>query len=306
MTSQAIRDTKNGEWRMPKAIDFHVHLPIAEFMDVAIGKYRAATEQFFRREVKLRDIEEIAAHYVEQDIVGVLLAWDAETATGQKPLRNETVAEIVRRFPQQFVGFASVDPLKGDRAITEIERAIRELGLSGAKFHPGVQAFAPSDPQFQPLFAKIAELGVPALFHTGTSGLGANMPGGGGIKLEYTRPIHLDSLAVEHPTLTIIGAHPSWPWEQEMIAILQHKPNVYNDLSGWSPKYIPEALLREAAGRLNGKFLFGSDYPFIPPERWLADFAALDGWTEEARRNVLWANGQRLLAHTPVAQMTFA
>ena len=96
------------------------------------------------------------------------------------------------------------------------------------------------------------------------------MPGGGGIKLDYTRPIHLDSLAADFPTLTIIGAHPSWPWEQEMIAILQHKPNVYNDLSGWSPKYIPQALLTEAAGRLNAKFLFGSDYPFIPPDRWLA------------------------------------
>src|SRR5579872_5603105 len=124
---------------MPRAIDFHVHLPISEFMDVAIGKYRAAAEQYFRAEVKLRDIEEIADYYAAQDIVGVLLAWDAETATGQKPLRNDTVAEIVRRFPKQFVGFASVDPHKGDWAITEMERAIKELGLSGAKFHPGVQ-----------------------------------------------------------------------------------------------------------------------------------------------------------------------
>ncbi len=95
---------------MPRAIDFHVHLPIAEFMDVAIGKYREAAERYFRAEVKLRDIEEIAAYYAEQDTVGVLLAWDAETATGQKPLKNDTVAEIVRRYPGQFVGFASVDP----------------------------------------------------------------------------------------------------------------------------------------------------------------------------------------------------
>jgi predicted TIM-barrel fold metal-dependent hydrolase len=291
---------------MPHAIDFHVHLPISEFMDVAIGQYRAAVERYFHAEVKLRDIEEIAAYYAEREIVGVLLAWDAETATGRKPLRNDTVAEIVRRYPEQFVGFASVDPHKGDRAIAEIERAVRELGLSGAKFHPGVQAFYPSDARFHPLFHKISELGIPALFHTGTNGLGAGMPGGGGIKLDYTRPIHLDSLAADFPDLTIIGAHPSWPWEQEMIAILQHKPNVYNDLSGWSPKYIPPALLKEAAGRLNHKFLFGSDYPFISPDRWLADFAALEGWSAEARANLLWRNGQRLLAHTPVTQMTFA
>jgi uncharacterized protein len=290
---------------MPRAIDFHVHLPISEFMDVAIGQYRDAVARYFHAEVKLRDVEEIAAYYAEREIVGVLLAWDAETATGRKPLRNDTVAEIVQRYPQQFVGFASVDPHKGDRAIAEIERAVRELGLSGAKFHPGVQAFYPSEPRFHPLFQKISELGIPALFHTGTNGLGAGMPGGGGIKLDYTRPIHLDSLAADFPDLTIIGAHPSWPWEQEMIAILQHKPNVYNDLSGWSPKYIPPALLKKAAGRLNHKFLFGSDYPFIPPDRWLSDFAALEGWSDEARTNLLWRNGQQLLAHTPVAKMTF-
>ncbi|HEX6123239.1 MAG TPA: amidohydrolase family protein, partial [Ktedonobacterales bacterium] len=272
----------------------------------AIGKYRAAAEQFFRKEVKLRDIEEIADYYAGQDIIGVLLAWDAETATGQKPLRNDTVAEIVRRYPDRFVGFASVDPHKGDRAIAEIERAVKDLGLSGAKFHPGIQNFYPDDPRFRPLFERVAALGIPALFHTGTSGLGANMPGGASIKLETMRPIHLDNLAADLPNLTIIGAHPSWPWEQEMIAILQHKPNVYNDLSGWSPKYIPPALLKEAAGRLNGKFLFGSDYPFIPPDRWLADFDNLDGWSDEARRNVLWRTGQRLLAHTSVADMTFS
>ncbi len=290
---------------MPRAIDFHVHLPIAEFMDGAIGTFRKATEQYFHAEVKLRDIEEIADYYAQQDMVGVLLAWDAETATGRKPLRNDTVAEIVRRYPAQFVGFASVDPHKGDRAIVEIERAVRDLGLSGAKFHPGVQAFYPSDRRFYPLFERIAALGIPTLFHTGTNGLGAGMPGGGGIKLDYTRPIHLDSLAADFPNLTIIGAHPSWPWEQEMIAILQHKPNVYNDLSGWSPKYIPPALLTQAAGRLNAKFLFGSDYPFIPPDRWLRDFEQIEGWSDEARQRLLWGNGKELLAHTAVAGMTF-
>src|SRR5215472_16803566 len=260
---------------MPRAIDFHVHLPIAEFMDVALGPYRAAAERFFRSEVKLRDVEEIAAYYQEQDMVGVLLAWDAETATGQPPLRNVTVAEIVRRYPQQFIGFASVDPYKGKAAIKEAERAVKDLGLSGMKFHPGVQAFYPSDRTFYPLFEKITALGVPALFHTGTNGLGANTPGGMGIKLDHTRPIHPDSLAADFPGLTIIGAHPSWPWHDEMIAAMQHKTNIYNDLSGWSPRYIPDSLLREAATRLQDRFLFGSDYPFITPQRWMKDFEAV-------------------------------
>ena len=181
-----------------------------------------------------------------------------------------------------------MDPHKGDRAIVEIERAVRELGLSGAKFHPGVQAFYPNDPRFAPLFQKISELGIPALFHTGTNGLGAGMPGGGGIKLDHTRPIYLDSLAADFPNLTIIGAHPSWPWEQEMIAILQHKPNVYNDLSGWSPKYIPPALLKEAAGRLNAS---SSSARTIPSSRQIAGSRTLRRWRAGATRRARTCSG---------------
>jgi predicted TIM-barrel fold metal-dependent hydrolase len=149
-------------------------------------------------------------------------------------------------------------------------------------------------------------LGVPALFHTGTNGLGAGTPGGMGIKLDYTRPIYLDSLAADFPGLTIIGAHPSWPWHEEMIAAMQHKTNIFNDLSGWSPKRIPETLLREAATRLQDRFLFGSDYPFITPQRWLKDFEPLTYFTPEVREKLMWRNAQKLLAHTTVGHMHFS
>src|SRR5579863_9313066 len=98
---------------MPRAIDFHVHLPTTEFMDGAIGTFRTAVETYFRMQITLRDAETIAAEYAAEDIVGVLLAFDAETATGQPPLTNDVVAAMAARFPEQFVAFASVDPLKG-------------------------------------------------------------------------------------------------------------------------------------------------------------------------------------------------
>src|SRR5207302_9606312 len=98
------------------------------------------------------------------------------------------------------------------------EPADKVLGLGATKFPPGVQALYPNDATLYPLMEKIQELGVPALFHTGTNGLGAGTPGGMGIKLDYTRPIYLDALAADFPGLTIIGAHPSWPWHEEMLA----------------------------------------------------------------------------------------
>src|SRR5205085_9630224 len=125
----------NGEVVMPRAIDFHVHLPTTEFMQVTLGPYAQAAERYFRTEVKLKDIEQIAADYAELDMIGVLLAWDAETATGLPPLGNDYIAAIVQRYPKQFIGFASVDPHKGRAAVKEMERAIKDLGLAGAKFH---------------------------------------------------------------------------------------------------------------------------------------------------------------------------
>jgi predicted TIM-barrel fold metal-dependent hydrolase len=280
---------------MAKAIDMHVHLPTASFLGGSLKPFLPAAEKFFRTSVPLREMEEVARQYQEWDIIGVLLAWDAETATGLPPLRNDEVAEIVRRYPGQFIGFASVDPWKGKRAVEEMERAVTELGLKGTKFHPGLQGFYPNDTRFYPLYEKISALGVPALFHTGTNALGAGTPGGMGVRLDHTRPIYLDHVAADFPNLTIIGAHPAWPWHEEMLAIIGHKANVFMDLSGWSPKYIPKMIMDEARTRLQDRILFGSDYPFITPERWLADFDKLEGFSPAVRQKILCDNAAQLL-----------
>jgi uncharacterized protein len=280
---------------MAKAIDMHVHLPTGSFLDGAIKPYKLAAEKFFRADVPVRQMSEVAELYEKLDMIGVLLAWDAETATGLPPLSNDEVADVVKAYPKQFVGFASVDPWKGRRAIEEMERAVRELGMIGAKFHPGIQAFYPHETKFYPLYEKICELQIPALFHTGTNGLGAGVPGGMGIKMDYTRPIYLDHIAADFPELTIIGAHPAWPWHEEMLAIIGHKANVFMDLSGWSPRYIPKQILDEARTRFQDRIMFGSDYPFIMPERWLKDFDSLEGFSDEVRQKILYENAAKLL-----------
>jgi len=278
-----------------KAIDMHVHLPTPQFLQHSIKPFVAPAEAFFRSKVTVREMDEVASIYAELDIIALLLAWDAETATGLPRLPNTEVAEVVKRFPDQFVGFASVDPWKGKWAIDEITRAVNELGLIGAKFHPGIQAFYPNDVRFFPLYERISDLGVPALFHTGTNGLGAGTPGGMGVKMDYSRPIYLDAVAAEFPQLTMIGAHPAWPWHEEMLAIIQHKSNVFMDLSGWSPKYIPKMIMDEARGRLQDRILFGSDFPFLTPERWLKDFETLEGFTAQVRQKILYDNAVRIL-----------
>jgi predicted TIM-barrel fold metal-dependent hydrolase len=152
-----------------------------------------------------------------------------------------------------------------------------------------------NEKQFYPIYEAIARYNVPMLIHTGTTGIGAGMPGGGGIKLGTCRPIpYIDDVAADFPNVNVILAHPSWPWQEEALAMAVHKPNVFIDLSGWSPKYFSESLVRYSNSRLQDKVMFGTDYPLITPERWLQDFAKV-GFKDEVRPKILFENANRLL-----------
>ncbi len=178
-----------------RAVDLHVHLPFPEWVDGSLGPYREPAERYFRSQIPLQTAAELAATYEAIDCVGVLLGWDAATATRQPRLPNDLVAEVVHRFPGRFIGFAGIDPWKGASALREMRRAREDLGLVGYKFHPSMQAFRPDDPRWSELFERAAVYRAPCLFHTGTSGIGAGMPGGQGIELAYARPIHVDGVA---------------------------------------------------------------------------------------------------------------
>ncbi|HZZ55823.1 MAG TPA: amidohydrolase family protein [Trebonia sp.] len=256
-----------------RAIDFHVHLPTPDWLDGSMGGYVEAAEAYFRSTVERQSLGELADKYRALDVLAVLLAWDAETATGRPRVPNETIAAACREYPDAFTGLGSVDPHKPS-AVDEVAR-IAALGLRGVKFHPSLQAFAPDDPKFWPVFAACERHGLLALFHTGTSGIGARQPGGQGIRIDYAHPLKLDAVAAAHPELTVVAAHFGWPWQMDLIAVALHKTNVYIDISGWSPKRIPPEVVRELKGRLSGQFLWGSDFPFIAPERCLAELDEL-------------------------------
>ncbi|MBI4307803.1 MAG: amidohydrolase [Chloroflexi bacterium] len=276
---------------MPRAIDIHVHPPIEPGRPPP--RYQDYMDRFFKSGPR-PNAEEMAALYQELDLLGVLLATNAESTMGDPPVRNEWVAELVARYPDRFIGFCAVDVWQGKKAVRELERAVKELGLKGLKLHPMMQEFFPNDRQVYPIYEKCVELGVPVLFHSGTTVVGAGMPGGGGIRLKYGRPIYVDDVAVDFPDLTIILAHPSVPWHDEQLAIALHKPNVYIDLSGWAPKYFPPNVIQYANTLLQDKVLFGSDYPGVRPDRWLREFEA-GPFKEEVRPKILLENARSVL-----------
>ena len=237
---------------------------------------------------------QIAWYYRQRWMAAVVFTVDAESATGHPPVASEEVAAACAEHADVLIPFASVDPWRGAAAGRRARSLAEGAGGGGVQVHPSVQAFWPNDRMAYPLYEALEELGMVALFHSGQTGIGAGLPGGGGIRLKYANPMALDDVAADFPGLRIVIAHPSFPWQDEALAVALHKPTVYIDLSGWSPKYFPPQLVRYANTLLRERVLFGSDFPLITPDRWLADFDTLD-IKPEVRPLILKENAARLL-----------
>jgi uncharacterized protein len=258
------------------AIDIHTHVHGSVCGDTDSARLRAMGEYFGQKD-SATNVHEMAAYYRQRKMLAVIFPLDTYTVSGDDPLpSNEEVAELAAQYEDVVIPFASIDPNRGRAGVKMLHRLVGESGMRGLKLHPNSQEFFPNDRRVYPLYAAAEELGIPVLFHTGHTGVGAGEVGGGGIRLKYSNPMFVDDVAVDFPHLPIILAHPSFPWQDEALSVARHKPLVYIDLSGWSPKYFPESLVQHANSVLQDKVLFGSDYPLITPDRWLADFAKLD------------------------------
>jgi predicted TIM-barrel fold metal-dependent hydrolase len=280
-----------------KAIDFHTHAeePCGCHEDDGYDELQSTMAKYFGAPWEHPPtIPETAQHYREQNIAAVIFPVDAERETGYRRYQNEEVAALAAENDDVLIPFASIDPHKGKLGAREARRLVEDFGIQGFKFHPTMQGFYPNDRLAYPLYEAIAEAGKIALFHTGQTGVGSGMPGGNGMRLKYSNPMYIDDVAVDFPDMPIVMAHPSFPWQEEALAVATHKPNVYIDLSGWSPKYFPPILVRYTNTLLKRKMLFGSDWPMITPERWLSDFEKIE-IREDVRPLVLKENAIRLL-----------
>jgi predicted TIM-barrel fold metal-dependent hydrolase len=277
------------------AIDVHTHAERStrDPQDPVTTEILEAAANYFGGSPPQPTAQEVADYYRERKMLAVVFTVDDEAGMGRKRLGNDEVLEAAEANADVLIPFASVDPRKGKLGVREARELIKR-GVHGFKFHPNTQAFWPNDTAHYPLYEVIAEAGLIALFHSGTTGIGAGMPGGGGVRLKYSNPMCVDDVAADFPELDIILAHPSFPWQDEALAVAVHKPNVYIDLSGWSPKYFPENLVRYINTQLKTKMLFGSDFPLITPDRWLSDFENLP-IKDEVRPLVLKENAARLL-----------
>ena len=245
--------------------------------------FKGYSQFFSGKGMELYTIEDMDAAGVDKSVV---VAVDAETTLGFK-IPNVLVAKMVEKYPDRLIGFASVDPHKGEKAVVELEDAVRNMGLKGLKIIPHLIDVYPNGKLMYPLYEKARELGIPVLLHTGTHfHLGR--------KIKYCQPIHVDEVAVDFPELKIIIAHFGYPWYQEALAVVQRNFNVYFNIAGWSPRYIPDMVVQHMDSILSHKVLFGSDHPLLPRKRILDELGGLN-LKEETMKKLLSENAKRLL-----------
>jgi len=275
------------------AIDVHTHAwKSALRVDEAPSEQQEAMGRYFRYQPQHTTVPEMAEMYRKLKMAFVVFTVDAPKEP--RKITNEEIAELAHKNGDVAIPFASVNPHRGAEGVVLAKRLIRDFGVKGFKFHPSVQEFSPNDRMAYPLYEVIAEAKLPALFHTGQTGVGAGTRGGGGIRLKYSNPMLLDDVAADFPDMPIVLAHPSFPWQEEALSVATHKPQVYIDLSGWSPKYFPPILVQYANTLLRDKILFGSDYPVMAPERWMDEFDKLP-IKPEVKPKILKENAARLL-----------
>jgi hypothetical protein len=277
------------------AIDVHVHVEQDEHGHFSLDQelLDASAKYFKSGEDRAPLLAVIAERYRSLNMAAVVFTVDATTATGHAAISSAEVADAAREFSDVLIPFGSVDPHSAS-ALETARGLVEDHGVRGFKFHPSLQDFRPNAPEYYRLYELLESLDVPVIFHTGQTGIGAGLPGGRGIKLALSDPLLLDEVAADFPGLTLILAHAGMPWYENAMAMATHKSNVFIDLSGWSPKYFPAGLLRAASSYLREKFLFGSDFPVITPERWLRDFEGLE-FADEVRPLILKENAARVL-----------
>jgi hypothetical protein len=190
----------------------------------------------------------------------VIFNLDEETPSGLKGLPNDYYADIVRQYPDKFIGMAGIDPLKGMAAVREIRRSY-DLGLRGIGVRPFMFGIPPNHAKMYPLYATCVEMDIPIWFHTGINYSTNNM--------EVERPIYFDIVAQDFPELKIIAGHGGWPWIPEMMAVARRNANVYIDIASVEPRYLGmpgsgwETLMNLGNSILQDRILFGSTWLFM-------------------------------------------
>jgi uncharacterized protein len=280
-------------------IDFNSRPPVAAFDGAGAQHLRNYRRVYAASESQVREgagEDALASYLADYDRVGarhvVVKAKDVESTFGLK-VRNEDVATFCREHAGRFIGWAGVDPHKGEAALRELEFAVRELGLRGLNLQCFEHKLDINDPLMYPLYRKCVELDIPVNVHCGINFSTESL-------MEHGRPLLLDQVLVNVPGLRVVASPPGWPWVHELIGVAWRHQNLSIAVSAIRPRLLTKAgsgyegLLQYGSTILQDRILFGTSYPMQPIARAVDEVLQLP-LTDAVREKWLYRNAARFL-----------
>ena len=276
-------------------IDCHSHFGTKRGYLFRTPEALASQRRIWKTDPVYHTEQEMADYFRKNNVRVILdLAWPGRLPLPEWRTEYQYAFDVQKAHPDAILGnWIGIDPRHGKAALAELERvAATQSGFIGFGIHgTSYDGLPASDPIWKPFLEFCLEAKWVVLIHTGITGIGQGTRGGGGLVLDHLHPRHVDFVAAKYPDLNILAGRPSYPWQDDMIAILLHKANVHYELHGWSPKYVSDSLKKEINGRLQDRIMFGCDYPVLKYEKIIEDWHAL-GLKPEVLEKVFHKNAE--------------
>jgi predicted TIM-barrel fold metal-dependent hydrolase len=279
-----------------RIVDMHSHWGTRTGYPFRTPQELAQQEKVWRSKPSYVTEREMADYFRQANVKVILdLGFTKSLPIDEVREYHDYAIRVQKEFPDVILGsWLQINPRSGRAGVNELKRCIGS-GFIGFCVSGAAVNCPASDSAYDPFYELCIEAGVPVLILVGYTGAGAGLPGGKGMRLELCHPRYVDEVAARYPDLKIVAGRPAWPWQADMIAVLLHKPNVWYELHGWSPKYFTPDLKWEISRRLQNRVMFGADYPLFRYERLVRDWEA-EGYGQEILEKVFFKNAETFLA----------
>jgi uncharacterized protein len=281
-----------------KIFDCHSHWGTERGYIFRSAEQLAQQEKIWKTKVSFFSDEEMVAYFRKNNAKVILdLSFTKFLPIDEMREHHDHAFALQRANTDVIFGhWLQFQPQRALESIREFDRAMAANGGFIALCVNGQVTKVPaSDPLWEPFYQLAIEVDRPVMILTGLTGIGQGLPGGDGYQLDHGHPRHIDAVAARYPRLKILAARPAYPWQDEMLAILAHKPNVTYELHGWGPKRYSPELKKAIAGRLQDRILFGCDFPVLRYEKLIEDWRA-EGYSVEILNKVLYQNAESYFA----------